>query len=96
MAAIIEMPSRRLSGDYGQLARRCFESGRGRTDGVPVCLDQNRRLCGELHASRLPVLHVRLINERDVEEAEISDQVFVRDRVVVVEKDATLTDNWSM
>ncbi len=40
--------------------------------------------------------HVRIVNERDCEEADISDQVYIRDGVVVVEKDATLPDGWKM
>jgi glucose-1-phosphate adenylyltransferase len=40
--------------------------------------------------------HVRVSNDHDVAEADISDQVFIRDRVVVVEKDATLLDGWKM
>jgi glucose-1-phosphate adenylyltransferase len=39
---------------------------------------------------------VRVINEANVEEKDFSDQVFIRDRVVVVEKDAALPDGWKM
>ncbi|NIP86227.1 MAG: glucose-1-phosphate adenylyltransferase [Planctomycetales bacterium] len=39
---------------------------------------------------------VRVVNERNAEEANLSDQVFIRDGVVVVEKDTTLPDGWKM
>ena len=38
---------------------------------------------------------VRVINEENVVTADISDQVFIRDNVVVVAKDATLPDGWN-
>jgi glucose-1-phosphate adenylyltransferase len=39
---------------------------------------------------------VRVVNEQNAEEANLSDQVFIRDGVVVVEKDATLPDGWKV
>ncbi|NIL96546.1 MAG: glucose-1-phosphate adenylyltransferase [Planctomycetales bacterium] len=40
--------------------------------------------------------HVRVVNESNAEEANLSDQVFIRDGVVVVEKDTTLSDGWKI
>ena len=40
--------------------------------------------------------NVSVVNENDLEEEDLSDQVVIRDRVVVVEKDATLPDGWKM
>ena len=39
---------------------------------------------------------VRVVNEASADEKDVSDQVVIRDRVVVVEKDTTLPDGWRM